>query len=257
MRPRTRWKKNWSAAYSSSLIDPAPPAAYLNAMTLNPADTAFTAQLQSVLPAAAFREASAAYLEEPRGRWHGQAGVVVAPGSAEEVSATIRAAGAARVPVIPYGGGTGLVGGQIAEDGPAPLLLSLERMRAIRGIWPEENVMVAEAGAILSDLHAAAGAENRLYPLSIASKGSARLGGLLAANAGGVNVLRYGNARDLCLGIEAVMPDGSIWHGLKRLRKDNTGYDLRNLLIGSEGTLGVITLLRSSFLRFPRHAASR
>ncbi len=210
-------------------------------MTLNPADTAFTAQLQSVLPAAAFREASAAYLEEPRGRWHGQAGVVVAPGSAEEVSATIRAAGAARVPVIPYGGGTGLVGGQIAEDGPAPLLLSLERMRAIRGIWPEENVMVAEAGAILSHLHAAAAAENRLYPLSIASKGSARLGGLLAANAGGVNVLRYGNARDLCLGIEAVMPDGSIWHGLKRLRKDNTGYDLRNLLIGSEGTLGVIT----------------
>jgi FAD/FMN-containing dehydrogenase len=121
------------------------------------------------------------------------------------------------------------------------VILSLERMRALRGLWPEENVMVVEAGAILEDVHAAAEAAERLFPLSIASKGSARIGGLLATNAGGVNVLRYGNARDLCLGLEVVLPDGRIWHGLKRLRKDNTGYDLRNLLIGSEGTLGVIT----------------
>ncbi|WP_135501210.1 FAD-binding oxidoreductase [Roseovarius aestuariivivens] len=210
-------------------------------MTLNPVNADFIDRLRDELPDAAFRETAATYLEEPRGRWKGQAGVVLAPGTVEEVACMIRRASDARVPVIPYGGGTGLVGGQVAEDGPAPLLLSLERMRAVRGIWPEENVMVAEAGAILSDIHDAASDANRLFPLSIASKGSARLGGLLAANAGGVNVLRYGNARDLCLGIEAVLPDGEIWHGLKRLRKDNTGYDLRNLLIGSEGTLGVIT----------------
>lgn len=210
-------------------------------MTLHPADPAFAAQLRELLPAATFKETAAAYFEEPRGRWKGQAGVIVAPATTQEVAHVIAAASKARVPVIPYGGGTGLVGGQMTEDGPPPVLLSLERMRAVRGIWAEENVMVAEAGAILSDLHDAAGAENRLFPLSIASKGSARLGGLLAANAGGVNVLRYGNARDLCLGIEAVLPDGTIWQGIRRLRKDNTGYDLRNLLIGSEGTLGVIT----------------
>jgi FAD/FMN-containing dehydrogenase len=208
---------------------------------LHSAEGTFAETLRTKLPEAAFREVTPAYLEEPRGRWAGQAGLVVAPGSTEEVATVIRAASQAGVPVIPYGGGTGLVGGQIMGDGPAPMLLSLERMRSIRGIYPEENVMQVEAGAILEEVHNAAREVNRLFPLSIAAKGSARIGGLLATNAGGVNVLRYGNARDLCLGIEAVMPDGSIWHGLHRLRKDNTGYDLRNLLIGSEGTLGVIT----------------
>jgi len=209
-------------------------------MTLNSASPDFIDRLRAVLPVAAFREAAPRYFEEPRGRWQGQ-GVVLAPGSAEGVAQVVRACAAARVPVVPYGGGTGLVGGQIAPDGPVPVILSLERMRAVRGIWPGENVMVVEAGAILQDIHTAAEEAGRLFPLSIASKGSARIGGLLATNAGGVNVLRYGNARDLCLGLEAVLPDGRIWHGLKRLRKDNTGYDLRNLLIGSEGTLGVIT----------------
>lgn len=210
-------------------------------MSLSPADPAFAAHLRTLIPEAAFRDASPAYLEEPRGRWQGQAGVVVAPASVDEVSAVIRAACAARVPVVPYGGGTGLVGGQISVDGPAPVLLSLERMRAIRALYPDENVMIAEAGAVLQDVHDAAEAVGRLFPLNIAAKGSARIGGLMATNAGGVNVLRYGNARDLCLGLEAVLPDGQIWHGLKRLRKDNAGYDLRNLLIGAEGTLGVIT----------------
>jgi FAD/FMN-containing dehydrogenase len=209
-------------------------------MTLNSATPDFIDRLRAVLPVAAFREAAPRYFEEPRGRWQGQ-GVVLAPDSAEGVAQVVRACAAARVPVVPYGGGTGLVGGQIAPDGPVPVILSLERMRAVRGIWPGENVMVVEAGAILQDIHTAAEEAGRLFPLSIASKGSARIGGLLATNAGGVNVLRYGNARDLCLGLEAVLPDGRIWHGLKRLRKDNTGYDLRNLLIGSEGTLGVIT----------------
>ncbi|MDZ7709045.1 MAG: FAD-binding oxidoreductase [Roseovarius sp.] len=209
-------------------------------MSLNAATADFIDSLRAGLSNAAFREAEPRYFEEPRGRWQGQ-GVVVAPDTVEGVAHVVRACAGAGVPVVPYGGGTGLVGGQIAAQGPLPVILSLERMRAVRGLWPDENVMVVEAGAILQDIHAAAEAVGRLFPLSIASKGSARIGGLLATNAGGVNVLRYGNARDLCLGLEAVLPDGRIWHGLKRLRKDNTGYDLRNLLIGSEGTLGVIT----------------
>ncbi|WP_281966702.1 FAD-binding oxidoreductase [Roseovarius nanhaiticus] len=201
----------------------------------------FLTRLSAALPAPALREVAPYYLAEPRGRWQGRALAVVAPGSAEEAAIAVRLASEASVPVIPYGGGTGLVGGQLAEGGAAPLLISLERMTRIREVYPEENVMIVEAGAILSDVHDAAEKVQRLFPLSIAAKGSARIGGLLATNAGGVNVLRYGNARDLCLGLEAVMPSGDIWHGLKRLRKDNTGYDLRNLLIGSEGTLGLIT----------------
>src|SRR6056297_2075038 len=209
-------------------------------MMLNSATPEFLDSLRADLPEASFREAAPRYFEEPRGRWRGR-GVVVAPDCTEGVAQVVRACAAARVPLVPYGGGTGLVGGQIAPDGPVPVILSLERMRAVRGLWPEENVMVVEVGAILQEVHEAAEAAGRLFPLSIASKGSAQIGGLLATNAGGVNVLRYGNARELCLGLEAVLPDGQIWHGLKRLRKDNTGYDLRDLLIGSEGTLGVIT----------------
>ena len=210
-------------------------------MTLNSVTPAFVDRLRAELPAGAFRDIAPAYLEEPRGRWQGRAGVVVAPDCTEDVARVVRAASEAAVPIVPYGGGTGLVGGQLSPEGALPVILSLERMRAVRGIYPEENVMVVEAGAILQDIHEAAATADRLFPLSIAAKGSARIGGNLATNAGGVNVLRYGNARDLCLGLEAVLPDGQVWHGLRRLRKDNTGYDLRNLLIGSEGTLGVIT----------------
>ncbi len=219
---------------------------------LNPVTDAVRARLAEALPEAALRPVEARYLEEPRGSWRGQAAMVVAPGSVDEVAAAIRIAAAERVPVLPYGGGTGLVGGQVMPDGTAPILLSMERMAAIRAVYPKENVLVAEAGAILANVQAAAEEANRLFPLSLASEGSARIGGLLGTNAGGVNVLRYGNARDLCLGLEAVLPDGSVWHGLRRLRKDNTGYDLRNLLIGAEGTLGVITA--ASLRLFPRPA---
>jgi FAD/FMN-containing dehydrogenase len=201
----------------------------------------FIRQLEASLPDGSLREAEPRDLEEPRGRYQGRAAAVVRPANAEEVATVIRACSAARVGVIPMGGGTGLVGGQVMPDGPLPLILSLERMRAIRAVHPSENVLIAEAGATLAEVQAAAEGVNRLFPLSLASEGTARIGGNLATNAGGVNVLRYGNARDLCLGLEAVLPDGTIWHGLKRLRKDNTGYDLRNLLIGAEGTLGVIT----------------
>ncbi|SCY86262.1 FAD-binding oxidoreductase [Paracoccus tibetensis] len=204
---------------------------------LCPADAALAARL----PQGVLRDPAPAYLEEPRGRWLGQAGLIAAPRDTAECAAIIRACAEARVPVVPRGGGTGLVGGQVMSQGPAPLVLSLERMTAIRSIHPDEGVMIAESGVTLHAAREAAARVGRQFPLSLASQGSAQIGGVLATNAGGVNVLRYGNARALCLGIEAVLPSGEVMHDLKRLRKDNTGYDLRDLLIGAEGTLGIIT----------------
>lgn len=209
--------------------------------TLNPADAAFADCLRAALPKGTIFETSARYLEEPRGLYKGTSCVLAKPRTVQDVSTLIRMAAQARVGVIPYGGGTGLVGGQISQGDAIPLILSLERMTAIRETYPDENVLVAEAGAILADVQAAAEEVGRLFPLSLAAEGTARIGGNLATNAGGTGVLRYGNARDLCLGLEAVLPDGQIWNGLTRLRKNNAGYDLRHLLIGAEGTLGVIT----------------
>ena len=206
----------------------------------NPATPEFLQSLADALPPGTLRAPEPRYLEEPRGKWQGHAAAVALPHSTEEVARIVTACAAAGVGIIPYGGGTGLVAGQIAPEG-APLILSLERMNRLRGAWAEENVLVAEAGMILADVQAAAADIDRLFPLSLAAEGTARIGGNLATNAGGLNVLRYGNARDLCLGVEVVMADGSIFHGLKRLRKDNTGYDLKNLIIGSEGSLGIIT----------------
>lgn len=206
-------------------------------------------QLDALLPQGTLREASPRYLEEPRAKWQGVAAAVAAPKTVEEVSTILRFAAEQCIAVIPYGGGTGLVGGQVTAEG-APLLLSLERMNAVRACHPDENVIVVEAGCTLQAVQDAAQQANRLFPLSIGSKGTAQIGGNLATNAGGINVLRYGNTRDLALGLEAVMPDGSVWNGLTRLRKDNTGYDLRNLLIGSEGTLGIITA--AALKLFPR-----
>lgn len=208
---------------------------------LNPADTAFAETLRAALPDGTLAEPSARYLEEPRGRYAGRTGILAKPRTVEDVATLIRLAGAARVGVIPYGGGTGLVGGQVGTGEVAPLILSLERMNKVRATYADENVLIAEAGVILADVQQAADDIDRLFPLSLAAQGTARIGGNLATNAGGTGVLRYGNARDLCLGLEAVLPDGQIWHGLTRLRKNNTGYDLRHLLIGAEGTLGVIT----------------
>lgn len=222
--------------------------------SLNDADAAFTDRLAAELPDDSLRPADARYLEEPRGRYAGRPATVALPRSAQQVAAIVRCAAEHRVPLVPYGGGTGLVGGQIMAEGAQPLVLSLERMTAIRAVHADENVIVAEAGAILADVQTAAEEGNRLFPLSLASEGSARIGGLLSTNAGGTGVLRYGNARDLCLGLEAVMPDGRIWNGLTRLRKNNMGYDLRNLLIGAEGTLGVITA--ASLKLFARPARS-
>ena len=197
--------------------------------------------LRAELSCGTLREVTPAYLSEPRGQWRGEAAAVLAPRDTDEVARVVRFANRHRIAIVPWGGGTGLVGGQVMPGGPAPILISLERMTTIRGVYPSENALVADAGAILSDVQAAAAEAGRLFPLSLASEGSARIGGLLSTNAGGVNVLRYGNARDLTLGIEAVLPSGEILHGLKRLRKDNTGYDLRHLLVGAEGTLGIVT----------------
>jgi FAD/FMN-containing dehydrogenase len=223
-------------------------------MALNPATPAFLADLAAALPADTLRPPEARHISEPRGRLTGQGAAVALPRDANEVAAIVRACGAAQVGIVPWGGGTGLVGGQVMTEGPVPLILSLERMNRIRAIYPTENVAIVEAGCILQAVHTAAEKVDRLFPLTLASQGTCTIGGNLAANAGGVNVLRYGNARDLCLGVEAVMPDGTIWHGLRRLRKDNAGYAIRDLLIGSEGTLGIITA--ASLRLFPQPGAN-
>lgn len=219
-------------------------------MALQSADGEFETVLRAALPAAAFAADPTAFLTEPRGRWRGQ-GFVVSPASTTEVSALMALCFKACVPVVPYSGGTGLVGGQIVED-CVPVVLSLARMNRIREVYADENVIEVDAGVILKDVQDAAANVGRLFPLSLASEGSARIGGLLATNAGGLNVIRYGNARAQCLGVEVVQPDGTIWNGMSRLRKDNTGYDLRDLIIGSEGTLGIIT--GASLRMMPRPA---
>lgn len=217
---------------------------------LNAADTAFAERLSSA--GIKTRAATPAYLEELRGKFVGQSAFVAHPETTEDVARIVHLCNEGRVGLVPFGGGTGLVGGQVVPDGPPSLVLSLGKLNRIRAIHAQENVLVAEAGATLADLHVAAEQANRLFPLTYASKDTATIGAGLAVNSGGLNVLRYGTARDLCLGVEAVLPNGDIFHGLKRLRKDNTGYDVRNFLIGSEGTLGVITA--ASLKLFPRPA---
>lgn len=206
---------------------------------LNPADAGFAARLKAEVPGLWVGAPEARYLEEPRGRYAGRGLVLAKPASTAEVAALVRSAHAARVGVVPYGGGTGLVSGQVMPEGPVPLIVSLERLTALRSIDPQS--LVIGAGATLQAVQDAAAGVGRRFPLSLASQGTAQIGGCLATNAGGVNVLRYGNARALCLGVEAVLADGTVWNGLTRLRKDNTGYDLRDMLIGAEGTLGIIT----------------
>jgi len=176
-----------------------------------------------------------------RRRWRGKALAVVRPGSTDEVAAVVRACAAARVSIVPQGGNTGLVGGGVPDDSGTQVLLSLQRLNRIRTIDEANLTLVAEAGCVLQAVQQAARERGLLFPLSLAAEGSCTIGGNLATNAGGTQVLRYGNAREQCLGLEVVTASGEVWHGLSGLRKDNTGYDLRDLLIGSEGTLGIIT----------------
>ncbi|MGI4955643.1 MAG: FAD-binding oxidoreductase [Janthinobacterium lividum] len=181
------------------------------------------------------------YTRDWRGLYNGQTMAVVRPGSTAEVAAVIQACAAAGIAVVPQGGNTSMVGGAVPGADGRNIILSLSRLNRVRDVDPLDMTMVAEAGVPWKTAQDAAAAAGALLPLSISSEGTAQVGGILSANAGGNNTLRYGNARDLVLGLEAVLPDGQVWNGLRRLRKDNTGYCLRQLLVGAEGTLGIIT----------------
>jgi FAD/FMN-containing dehydrogenase len=176
-----------------------------------------------------------------RRRWHGKALAVVRPGNTAEVAAVVQACARHALSLVPQGGNTGLVGGGVPDASGTQVLLSLGRLNRIRDIDEANLTLTAEAGCVLQAVQAAAAGRGLLFPLSLAAEGSCTIGGNLATNAGGTAVLRHGNARDLCLGLEVVTADGEVWSGLSGLRKDNTGYDLRDIFIGSEGTLGVIT----------------
>ncbi len=194
--------------------------------------------------------ALAPYLAEWRGNFSGNTPFLALPANAQEVADVVRLCAESGAAITTQGGNTGLVGGQIPDG---EVLVSLKRMNAIRGIDADNDSLVAEAGVVLTAVQQAAADSDRLFPLSLASEGSATIGGLISTNAGGVHVLRYGMMRDLVLGIEAVLPDGRLLSGLKALRKDNTGYDLKQLFIGAEGTLGVVTA--ASLKLFPRPRA--
>ncbi len=211
---------------------------------VRPASPALLDELRSRLGPRGFtREADdmAPWLSDWRGRYHGRAAALLSPASAAEVQAIVAACAREGVALVPQGGNTSMVGGATPDGGGGALLLSLRRMKRIRAVSPDDNVALVEAGVILADLHEAAIAAGRRFPLSLAAKGSATVGGLVSTNAGGTQVLRFGPMRSLVLGLEAVLPDGSLFDGLSALRKDNRGYDLKQLLIGAEGTLGVVT----------------
>ncbi|MFY1051199.1 FAD-binding oxidoreductase [Ectopseudomonas khazarica] len=186
-------------------------------------------------------ESMQSYLSDWRNAYRGQAAAVLRPGTTEEVAAAVRLCAQAGVALVPQGGNTGLCGGSIPDESGAQMVLSLTRLKRIREVDVANATITVEAGVILQQLQDAAAEVGRLFPLSLGAEGSCTVGGNLATNAGGTAVLRYGNMRDLALGLEVVLPDGRIWDGLRGLRKDNTGYDLKQLFIGSEGTLGIIT----------------
>jgi FAD/FMN-containing dehydrogenase len=192
------------------------------------------------------------YLVEARRLYRGSTRLVVRPGSTAEVAAVIRICAEAKLPIVPQGGNTGLVGGGVPPADRDNIVLALGRMNRIRAIDPVNFTMTVEAGCILADLQRAAAAVDRLFPLSLGAEGSCQIGGNIATNAGGIAVLRYGNTRELTLGIEAVLADGQVWNGLRGLRKDNTGYDLKQLFIGGEGTLGIITAATVKLFPKPR-----
>jgi FAD/FMN-containing dehydrogenase len=194
----------------------------------------------------------APYLTDWRKRYTGAAQAVVRPGTTAEVAAVVRACAESDAPIVPQGGNTGLVGGGTPDATGRAVVLSLARMNRVREIDTANDTITAEAGCILQAVQEAALARGRLFPLSLAAEGSATLGGNLSTNAGGTQVLRYGNARDLTLGLEVVLASGEIWPGLRGLRKDNTGYDLKQLFIGAEGTLGVITAATLKLYPLPR-----
>lgn len=194
----------------------------------------------------------APYLTDWRGKWRGRALAVAQPDSTEDVARLVQWCAANRVSVVPQGGNTGMSGAATPNAEGTNLVVSLARLNRVRDIDPLNNSMTVEAGCILQSLQELARDHDRLFPLSLSAEGSCTIGGNLATNAGGVAVLRYGNARELCLGLEVVISSGEIWNGLRGLRKDNSGYDLRNLFIGSEGTLGIITAATLKLFPLPK-----
>ncbi|WBH17370.1 FAD-binding oxidoreductase [Sphingomonas radiodurans] len=200
--------------------------------------------LDTVLPARAIvtdRDAIAPWETDWRQRWHGHAPILFAPESVHEVQAIVAAAATAGVPLVPQGGNTSMVGGATPPADGRAAILSLRRLNRIRSVDSASGLAIAEAGVILADLHDAAGEVGRRFPLTLGSRGSATIGGLVSTNAGGTQVLRWGTMRGLVAGIEAVLPDGSLHEALAALKKDNRGYDLTQLLVGAEGTLGIVT----------------
>ena len=194
-------------------------------------------------PAHVLTDASdmAPFVADWRGRYVGQAQCVVRPENTQQVAAVVKACADAGVPIVPQGGNTSLCGAATADGSGRAVVLGLGRMNRIAAVDPKNNTILAEAGCTLAAVQEAAAAVDRLFPLALASEGTCQIGGNLSTNAGGVQVLRYGNTRELTLGLEVVLPSGEIWNGLRGLRKDNTGYDLKQLFIGAEGTLGIIT----------------
>ncbi|MEN4922181.1 FAD-binding oxidoreductase [Achromobacter spanius] len=185
---------------------------------------------------------TAGYTEDWRGRYKGPALCVALPGTTQQVADVVRLCNQYATPVLPQGGNTSLCGGAVpAADGTPPVIVNLSRMRKIRGVDAANNSMQVEAGCVLATVQEAAAASGRLYPISLGAEGSCQIGGTIATNAGGTGVLRYGNTRDNILGLEVVLPDGRIWNGMTALRKNNTGFDLKHLFIGAEGTMGIVT----------------
>ena len=201
-------------------------------------------------------EDQAGYLREWRDLYVGKTPVVLRPGTTEEVSKILALANEHGIGVVPQGGNTGLVGGQIPSTRGDEIVLSVSRLNKVRSVDADGGTMILDAGVTLAEAQIVADKAGRLFPLSLASEGSCQIGGVLATNAGGTAVLSYGNARNLCLGLEAVLADGRVWTGLRTLKKDNTGYDLRDLLIGSEGTLGIITAAALKILPRPAEVAA-
>ena len=183
----------------------------------------------------------APYLRDWRNRYQGKALAILLPKTTEHVAEIVKACNQAKVSIVPQGGNTSMCGAATPNDSGQQVVINLKRMQSIRGLDINNQTVVVEAGCILQTLQEAARAQGFLFPLSLGAQGSCQIGGNLATNAGGTNVLRYGNARELCLGLEVVTAQGEIMHGLRSLRKDNTGFDLRDLYIGSEGCLGIIT----------------
>lgn len=197
---------------------------------------------------------TAGYERDWRDRYHGKAIAVVLPGSTEEVASVVRLCRETNIAIVPQGGNTGLTGGAVVEPDRPAIILNVSRLNKVREIDTRNNSMTVESGCILANVRTHAEEHHRLFPMLLGSVGSCEVGGLVSTNAGGTGVLRYGNMRDLVLGLEVVLPDGEIWNGLKALRKDNTGYDLKQLFIGAEGTLGIVT---AAVLKlFPQPTAS-